>query len=142
MADHGSQLVLVLRHGEDARVHAHLATGQCERIGFLVDEHRGLPPYATVLRRQLRDQRVHHALHVTVLAAVGADLFLLLGFGKRLRAQLVQLGLGDAAHHLPAPGRGRRGRAGADQGGDDKGQQQLFHGSSPVFMSAVCSVPA
>ncbi len=142
MADYGSQLILVLGDGEDAGVHANLATGQGKGVGLLVDEHGRLPPYATVLRRQLRDQSVDHALHITVLAAVGADLFLLLGFGERLCAELVQLCLRHTAHHLPAAGRGGRGRAGADQGGYDKGQQQLFHGSTPVFICAVCSVAA
>ncbi|MNI80898.1 hypothetical protein D3C73_1374660 [compost metagenome] len=104
MADHRGQLILVLGDTEDACVDPDLAARQGEGVGFLVDEHRRLPPYATVLRRQLCDQRVDHALHVAVLAAVAADLLLLLGFGERLRTQLIQLCLRHTAHHLPTAG--------------------------------------
>lgn len=56
VTQHGGQLILVLCDGEDAGIHADLATRQRERIGFLVGEDRRFPRDAALYRRQLPHQ--------------------------------------------------------------------------------------
>ncbi len=130
MAQHRGQLVLVLRHGEDARVHAHLAAGQGERVGFLVHEYRGFPGDGALLGWQLAHQRVDHAVDVGVLLRIPVGGFLGLGLGKGLRPQLVQLLLGNAANHLGPPGGRGGGGTGDQQRRNRGGKQPGFHGGA------------
>ncbi|MNW06487.1 hypothetical protein D3C71_2029060 [compost metagenome] len=68
-----------------------------------------------VLLWQLRHQGIDHALHVGVLFCVAVEGLLGLGFSKGLRAELIQLLLGNATYNLTSPGRRGGGGACAEQ---------------------------
>src|SRR5688500_8744158 len=103
--DHAGELVLVLRDAEDARVNAAFSAGQGERIGVVVDEHRAFPTAAAPLGRQLADDGIGYAGNVIALGGIAGLRLLRLELGEGLRAELVELLLGDGAYVLLASGR-------------------------------------
>ena len=124
MPDHRRELVLRLRHVEEALVHADLPARQGERVGFVPIEHPDLPTLRPAAGQDAHDG-VRDTLHVAVQERPGGG-GLRLDVVERRRAHVLHGGRREEGQ-LIASGRGDGAARGGHRGHDEDGGPYPFH---------------
>ena len=124
VADHHRELVLRLRHVEEALVHADLPARQGERVGLVPIEHPDLPALGFVAGQGGHDG-VRDTLHVAAQERTGGG-GLGLDLVERRRAHVPHGGRREEGE-LIAPGGGGRAARGGQRGHDEEGGTYPFH---------------